>query len=169
MLENQLQWIPPACSPFAFKKELYPDARLSLLAWSACILSIAGALIRIWSHRSLGKCFTWEVTILPDHTLYTSGPYSAVRHPGYTGAIMTLIGNVIFSLARGTYLRECVGRSYPTTFQIGRILFGVYASIGCTTMLNRSVKEDRVLQRAFGQEWERWAARTQYRLLPGIF
>jgi protein-S-isoprenylcysteine O-methyltransferase Ste14 len=51
-----------------------------------------GGYIRYSCFRALGRLFTFEMTIRDEHTLITDGPYSIVRHPSYTGALLTLIG-----------------------------------------------------------------------------
>ena len=51
-----------------------------------------GGLIRYKCYRALGTMFTFEMSIRKDHMLVTSGPYSIVRHPGYTGIFLVVIG-----------------------------------------------------------------------------
>jgi protein-S-isoprenylcysteine O-methyltransferase Ste14 len=51
-----------------------------------------GGYIRYSCYRELGRLFTFEMSIRKDHKLVTSGPYSIVRHPGYTGAVLTVVG-----------------------------------------------------------------------------
>ena len=51
-----------------------------------------GGLIRYKCYRALGTMFTFEMSIRKDHMLVTSGPYSIVRHPGYTGIFLVIIG-----------------------------------------------------------------------------
>jgi len=82
---------------------------------------------------------------------------------------MISTGNIIFGCARGTYLQECIASNYPTSFKIGGFIFVSYLSLGIALVLKRSVTEDEVLKKAFGEEWEEWARKTQYRLLPGVF
>lgn len=36
-------------------------------------------------------------------------------------------------------------------------------------LLNRIPKEDLVLKNEFGKEWEEWAKKTPYRVIPGIY
>ena len=51
-----------------------------------------GGYIRYSCYRALGKLFTFEMSIRNGHQLITDGPYSVVRHPAYTGVILTMIG-----------------------------------------------------------------------------
>lgn len=36
------------------------------------------------------------MSIRNDHKLVTNGPYAWVRHPGYTGVLLTLVGQAIW-------------------------------------------------------------------------
>ena len=51
-----------------------------------------GGYIRYSCFQALGRLFTFEMSIRDEHELITNGPYSIVRHPSYTGALLTLIG-----------------------------------------------------------------------------
>lgn len=57
-------------------------------------MTTMGAWIRYKCYKTLGKLFTFEMTIGKDHALITSGPYSVVRHPAYTGTLAAFIGLV---------------------------------------------------------------------------
>jgi protein-S-isoprenylcysteine O-methyltransferase Ste14 len=41
---------------------------------------------------TLGRYFTFAVMTSPDQPVITSGPYRFVRHPGYTGVILVVLG-----------------------------------------------------------------------------
>src|SRR5687768_6527971 len=45
----------------------------------------AGLSIRVWSIRTLGRFFIYTVRVEEGHSVVDTGPYSAVRHPSYTG------------------------------------------------------------------------------------
>ncbi|THH21277.1 hypothetical protein EW146_g253 [Bondarzewia mesenterica] len=86
----------------------------SFLVGSA--LAIAGAQLRLACYRALGSLFTFEMSIRNSHKLVTDGPYRYVRHPAYSGLIMTMLGEAVIQFGRGSWLRECgwmetVGRS----------------------------------------------------------
>ncbi|KAJ7923243.1 hypothetical protein B0H13DRAFT_1477462, partial [Mycena leptocephala] len=44
-----------------------------------------GAILRLFCYRALGQYFTFKTAIARNHKLVTTGPYSIVRHPAYTG------------------------------------------------------------------------------------
>ena len=45
---------------------------------------ISGGLLRLHCYRTLGRFFTFDVSIHEGHQLVTTGSYSIVRHPSYT-------------------------------------------------------------------------------------
>jgi protein-S-isoprenylcysteine O-methyltransferase Ste14 len=55
-------------------------------------LMIAGMALRWYSIRVLGASFTLEVATRPGQAIVQSGPYRRIRHPSYTGALLTLLG-----------------------------------------------------------------------------
>ncbi len=56
------------------------------------VLLIAGALLRWWSFWVLGHYFTFTVDASSDQHVVTAGPYRVLRHPGYAGGLLTMIG-----------------------------------------------------------------------------
>lgn len=53
---------------------------------------IAGVTLRLWSFWTLGQYFTFTVKVSPDQPVVTSGPYRMLRHPGYAGGLLAMIG-----------------------------------------------------------------------------
>jgi protein-S-isoprenylcysteine O-methyltransferase Ste14 len=51
-----------------------------------------GMAMRRWSEMTLGRYFTFTVMTSADQPVITSGPYRFVRHPGYTGVLLIVIG-----------------------------------------------------------------------------
>lgn len=56
------------------------------------ILIITGLILRISSILKLKKRFTYRLSLIKDHELEINGVYKLVRHPGYLGQLMVLIG-----------------------------------------------------------------------------
>ena len=69
--------------------------RPTYLFFLAAFMITLGGYIRYSCFKALGRLFTFEMSIRDKHELITNGPYSIVRHPSYTGALLTLIG-IIF-------------------------------------------------------------------------
>jgi protein-S-isoprenylcysteine O-methyltransferase Ste14 len=56
------------------------------------VLMILGVILRQWSMAVLGKFFSGTVGIQEGQKVVQKGPYKLIRHPSYTGALITLIG-----------------------------------------------------------------------------
>lgn len=59
------------------------------------VVAVAGIALRAYAIRTLGKYFRLRVTTTPDQTVVERGPYRFVRHPSYTGALLTVLGVLI--------------------------------------------------------------------------
>ena len=55
-------------------------------------LFLAGFGMRRWSEMTLGRYFTFAVMTSAEQPVITSGPYRFVRHPGYTGVVLVVVG-----------------------------------------------------------------------------
>lgn len=138
----------------------------------AAALMMAGSVIRQECYKEMGRHFTFHVTVLKDHKLVTTGLYSIVRHPGYTGIMMNFAGLFMYYFSEGSWLRErflqfaedTTGAS--STFAVVTFFF---SGFWATTILRRVPAEDQILQEHFGREWEQWASRVPYRLIPGVY
>ena len=62
------------------------------LRYVGLLLFLTGSVLRILAIRTLGPRFTVWVTIQDEHELVTDRLYRHLRHPSYTGAILTLLG-----------------------------------------------------------------------------
>ena len=145
-----------------------PTLRLTPLAAAGLAAAMGGAFIRLACHRALGRHFVWTVGVHEDHSLTTDGPYAVVRHPSYTGYALMLAGPaVVFFDPRSLFAASGMGSTI-----LGRVIaFGTVAHWVMTVsgMLRRLLREDQLLHEEFGEEWERWAERTPYRLVPYVW
>jgi protein-S-isoprenylcysteine O-methyltransferase len=66
-------------------------ASLDLTTWAALSAMSAGLALRTWAVLVLGPWFTWNVTVQAGQQLVSHGPYRLIRHPGYTGALITFV------------------------------------------------------------------------------
>lgn len=182
--------------PKAFGGYAYDDLRQATLGLRVAptfviglMLLSFGALIRLSCYRTLGRLFTFELSVLKEHRLVTTGPYSFVRHPSYTGAILAIIGGFLTESARGSWVAES---GFARTLVGGSITYAwlSYALWLCTSLFSRSKVEDEFLRNQFGevrashrlrssflphvtnsilQAWVEWASRVKWRLIPGVF
>jgi len=147
----------------------HPDCiKLTPTTTFAMVLVLLGAAIRHWCYRELGKHFTAHVTLLKNHKLITTGPYSIVRHPSYTGGLFLIVGKVIWYTARGSWLRESMIYQMKLSWLfIAPVMFPfVFGSL--VVVPRRMPVEDAILKKEFGKEWDEWAKAVPYRLIPGV-
>jgi len=106
-----------------------------------------GIAFRYYCMRVLGKYFTFNVATQGGQTVVEAGPYRYVRHPSYTGAIVTLLG---FGLTLGNWA-------------------GLLALIACGALgyAYRISIEENALVMALGQPYREYMGRTQ-RLVPFV-
>jgi protein-S-isoprenylcysteine O-methyltransferase len=67
-----------------------PASRLATAI--SCGLLIVGVALRWYAILYLGRFFTVNVAIHADHQVVDSGPYRFIRHPSYTGSLLTVLG-----------------------------------------------------------------------------
>jgi protein-S-isoprenylcysteine O-methyltransferase Ste14 len=60
-------------------------------------LGVAGVAFRWYAINTLGRFFTMRVTTSADQTVVDTGPNRLIRHPSYTGALMTVFGVLLCS------------------------------------------------------------------------
>jgi len=109
---------------------------------------VLGQALFSWAMVS-NKYFSTVVRIQIDrgHTVATGGPYRYVRHPGYTGYIVSFLG---MSLA------------------LGSLWAIIPAGLIACLLIVRTALEDRTLQDEL-PGYRGYAQRVHYRLLPGIW
>jgi protein-S-isoprenylcysteine O-methyltransferase Ste14 len=111
-------------------------------------IAIAGLALRLRAIRALGCFFTSTVRVLKGQVVVRSGPYRWLRHPSYTGALLTGLGTVI-SLESG----------------IGVVMV---AALCVPAYLYRIRVEERALVVEFGRAYAEYR-QTTWGLVPGIY
>jgi protein-S-isoprenylcysteine O-methyltransferase len=66
---------------------------LDLTTWAAFSVMIGGLALRAWAVAVLGPWFTWNVMVQTGQQLVSRGPYRLIRHPSYTGALITFVAS----------------------------------------------------------------------------
>jgi protein-S-isoprenylcysteine O-methyltransferase Ste14 len=77
------------------------------LRWAGVVMAVFGAILLLWTFRTLGPNLTDTVVTRRKHTLVTSGPYQWVRHPFYVAGGILMFANSLaaanwFILLAGT-------------------------------------------------------------------
>lgn len=122
--------------------------RMPDLFWFGIALLLAGIAIRATAVLTLQRYFTVQVTIQESHELIERGLYRWIRHPSYTGALISFIG---------------LGFAFGSWLSLGIIM--VAALIG---FANRIRVEEQALVDHFGDRYRSYASRTR-KLVPGIY
>jgi protein-S-isoprenylcysteine O-methyltransferase Ste14 len=79
---------------FGFPDAAIKDGRTTVFA-AGLVLMLAGMALRWYAVRVLGVFFTVDVATRPGQTVVESGPYRWIRHPSYTGGLLTLLGVLV--------------------------------------------------------------------------
>jgi len=117
------------------------------LWWLGIAMMLVGMPFRWWAIHVLARHFTVDVSIRPDHELVRSGPYRWLRHPSYTGSLLTFLG---FALCLGNWLSLAAMLPVALAF------------------LWRIHVEERVLSAAFPDRYLAYASQTK-RLIPYVW
>jgi protein-S-isoprenylcysteine O-methyltransferase Ste14 len=109
---------------------------------------LIGAVLRWWAIITLGRYFTFDVAVRPIQQVVQSGPYRFVRHPAYSGTLLTVLG---------------VGLALANWASLAAALAG-----GLIGHLYRVRVEERALKEALGQPYVDYMRHTK-RFIPFIF
>ena len=112
------------------------------------ILIALGYAFSVWALVE-NRFFSSTVRIQTDrgHVVCDSGPYRIVRHPGYAGNILPLLGIVL---------------------ALGSVWTLIPAAVALIIAVIRTVLEDQTLQEEL-PGYRDYARRVHYRLIPGIY
>jgi protein-S-isoprenylcysteine O-methyltransferase Ste14 len=112
------------------------------------VLMWLGIALRQWAVLTLGRYFTVVVRVADDHKVVAGGPYRWVRHPSYTGLLLTLVG---LGVAFGNWLSVLALAILPTAGLVIRIRV-----------------EEAALLSALGDSYREYAEYRR-RLVPGLW
>ena len=121
--------------------------------------------LRFTAFQTLGRFFTYQLSILPDHKLVTYGVYSYVRHPSYTAVPFVFVGVLLTVTAPGSVLYDYLGVNATRKLMI---VLALAIMRGTYVFMRRAETEDQVLQKEFRKEWEEWARKVPYKFIPGV-
>ena len=128
------------------------SAAISSMRWPVFIVGLvvmcAGIAIRHWAVFLLDELFTVDVRVHQGQVVVNSGPYRWVRHPAYTGLIITFAGT-------GLALRDWAALAILVVVPTGGTIVRIRV-------------EERALLDALGEPYRRVAA-TRSRRIPGVW
>jgi protein-S-isoprenylcysteine O-methyltransferase Ste14 len=117
-----------------------------VLRWAGFFLGLAGLGIWIWAQIVLGKEWSPQLQLREKHRLVTSGPYSRMRHPIYSGMILWAGGLALLT---------------------ANWIFVIVAVLVCAVFVTRVPKEEQMMIGEFGDEYREYMKRTG-RIFPKI-
>jgi protein-S-isoprenylcysteine O-methyltransferase Ste14 len=79
---------------FAFPDAAIKSGRTGVFI-GGLVLMLAGIALRWYAVWVLGASFTVDVATRPGQPVVESGPYQWIRHPSYTGGLLTLLGVLV--------------------------------------------------------------------------
>ena len=120
----------------------------SIVPWIGLYVIVFGLIVRWAAIMTLRKYFTVNVVIHSDHRIIKTGLYRFVRHPSYSGAIISFFG---------------LGMVFSNWISITVLVVPItYAFI------KRSLLEEKVLLSAFGEEYANYR-KASWVLFPWIY
>jgi len=118
-----------------------------ILPVAGLMLIVCGLVVRWLAILTLKRQFTVDVSITEDHRIISNGMYRFVRHPAYTGSLLSFLG---LAFCFSNYLSLLI------------IIVPIYLAF-----LHRVRIEEDVLIEAFGRQYLDYRASTK-RFIPGI-
>lgn len=115
--------------------------------YAGLVIILSGMVLRLISIRTLGKFFTVNLTLHNDHLLITTGPFRFLRHPSYSGLLLSFVG---------------LGLSLNNWISLFSLVIPILVII-----LKRVDLEEKMLISQFGQEYLNYRKKT-WKLIPGI-
>ncbi len=110
----------------------------------AVAIMIAAEALATWAYVRLGRYWSGEISVLPDHRLVEGGPFAIVRHPVYLGFGLFVAGGALL---------------------IADPAAGLFAALAALVMYFRAREEERFLIEHLGDEYAAYRRRVPM-LLP---
>ncbi len=118
------------------------------IALTGLAFIIIGLVVRWTAILTLKKYFTVDVAIAADQQLVTNGLYKIIRHPAYTGSLLSFLG---------------LGLTISSWVSVAIIFIPILSAF-----LYRIHVEEKALGEYFGEEYVQYASTTK-RLVPWIY
>lgn len=118
------------------------------LAWAGAATMLAGIVLWMRAIATLGRYFSVNIDIPPDHQLVDTGVYARIRHPAYAGMIVTEVG---FGIASAD-----------------AVVALAFLILPAAAFLHRIRIEERALEEHLGERYREYMRRT-WRLIPHVY
>lgn len=118
-----------------------PHFRPWMLAFGS-LLYFPGMLLALWGRLALGGEYFvstgFGAQLFSGHKLVTTGPYAAIRHPMYSGLILSALGSLLIYFTGTT------------------LLFVIFSPL----LTVRARREEAALAAEFGEQWQDYCRRV---------
>jgi protein-S-isoprenylcysteine O-methyltransferase Ste14 len=125
-----------------------PIGNQQWIPYIGLVVILVGMLLRFMSIWTLGRFFTVDVTIRDNHMIKKDGLYKFIRHPSYSGSLLSFAG---FGISLNNWLSL-----------IAIVILTMIA------FLYRIMIEEKALTDHFGADYLDYRKKT-YRLVPWIY
>ena len=119
-----------------------------ILIYIGLAIILTGMVIRFYAIWTLGRLFTVNVTIREEHTIKKDGLYRIVRHPSYSGSLLSFAG---FGISLNNWIS----------------LFTIVIPVA-VAFIYRIKIEEKLLMTQFGEDYLDYKKNTYY-LIPWIY
>jgi protein-S-isoprenylcysteine O-methyltransferase Ste14 len=113
-----------------------------------CIAAGGALALFFLTHKALGKLWSVSLQLKAEHKLVTHGIYETLRHPMYTAFWLMAQAQALFLANWVAGLSGLLGFGFLFFSRIG--------------------PEEKMMEMRFGQEWQRYCART-WRIIPLVW
>ena len=111
-------------------------------------LGLGGVALRASAMSALGRFYSLTPQAEIEQAIITRGPYAVIRHPGYAGILLSLLG---LQLIAGTWVA---------------VLAMLFVLVPLPVRIHL---EEQLLVEQLGTHYSEYERRTQYRLIPGVY
>lgn len=135
----------------ALLRKSFPAATIgsdTLAGWIGLVVLWCGVGLRLWSFQTLGRYFTFTVKTSEDQPVISTGPYRVIRHPGYAGILLAVVGI-------GFFINNWASLAVLTGVVAGGLAY-------------RITVEERALSRDLGGRYQAYAE-SRKRLVPFVW
>ena len=103
------------------------------------LLTLGGLIFAVWARIALGANWSGTVTIKSGHNLIRRGPYRWIRHPIYTGILLSFLGTILLQ---------------------GEVRAFVAFAFVLLALYRKAKREERFLSDEFGENFAEHAKQT---------